>query len=102
MPDGPFLTERHPVSQRLATFDDDGTSAWLYLSGVGEDRPEADAWVYNRVPAPERDQLEQYRGGPPPAARGYVGNDALCEEPQQFTWSLQWSTDGHAVAVMRD
>ena len=82
MPEGPFLSERHPVSRRLAEFDDDGTSAWLYLSGVDGDRPEADAWVYNRVPAPEPDQLERYRGGPPPAARGYAGAEALCEQPE--------------------
>lgn len=102
MPEVLFLSECHPVSRRLAIFDDDGTSAWLYLSGIGSDRPEADAWVYNRVPAPEPEQVGRYRGGPPPAPRGYAGAEALCEEPGRFAWSLRWSADGHSVALARE
>ena len=30
-----FLSERHPVSRRVAVFKDDGTSAWLYLCADG-------------------------------------------------------------------
>jgi hypothetical protein len=102
MPDSPFLSARHPASRRLAVFDGDGTSAWLYLSAGGEVRPEADVWVYNRVPAPEASQAERYRGGPPPAARGYAGPESLCEAPELYTWSLRWSSDGDCVALARD
>jgi len=102
MPENLFVSQRHPASRRLAVFEDDGTSAWLYLYAVGEDRPEADAWVYNRVPAPEFDQVKKYRPSPPPAARGYAGSDALCMDPERYAWSLRWSRDGHSVAIARD
>ena len=48
----PFLGERHQLSGRTGTFEDDGTSAWLYLSAPGTTAVVADAWAYNRVPPP--------------------------------------------------
>ncbi|MGP0064961.1 MAG: hypothetical protein ACLQGP_15355 [Isosphaeraceae bacterium] len=97
-----FLGERHPVSGRTATFDDDGTSAWLYLSVPGAARVVADAWVYNRVTPPAASDVGRYRPGPPPAAVGFAGPDALCVDPGAHRGSLAWSTDGESVAVLRD
>jgi hypothetical protein len=96
------IREQHPDSQRTATFEDDGTSAWLFLSEPKGLKLVADAWVYNRVPAPTRDQVKSFRSGPPPAAEGYAGPDALCEEPTKFDWRFQWSMDGHSVAILQD
>jgi hypothetical protein len=76
-----FLRERHPNSGRTATFEDDGTLAWLYLSGPGTTAPIADAWVCNRVSPPAASEVGSYRPGPPPAAEGYAGRDALCAIP---------------------
>jgi hypothetical protein len=97
-----FLSERHHVSGRCGTFEDDGTSAWLYLSEADSPRVIADAWVYNRVPAPLPSRVGSYRPGPPPAAQGFAGPEALCEEPSVYRWSLRWSSDGESVAVLRD
>ena len=49
----------------MATFEDDGTSGWLYLSASGTSAPIADAWVYNRVPPPAVSKVGWYRPGPP-------------------------------------
>ncbi|QEL13939.1 hypothetical protein [Limnoglobus roseus] len=97
-----FLGEQHPVSGRRGTFEDDGNSAWLYLTEARTDRVIADAWVYNRVPPPSLSQVASYRPAPPPAAEGYASADALCAEPTAYEWSLQWSADGESVAVLRD
>ena len=97
-----FLGEQHPVSGRRGTFEDDGTSAWLYLSAQDTPRVIADAWAFNRVPAPPVSRVASYRPGPPPAAEGYAGPGALCAEPSAYEWSLLWSADGESVAVLRD
>jgi hypothetical protein len=97
-----FLGEQHPVSGRRGTFEDDGTSAWLYLSEPDTPQLIADAWAYNRIPAPPASQVGSYRPGPPPAAEGYAGPMALCADPSIHNWSLLWSPDGESVAVLRD
>lgn len=51
-PETGFHSEQHPGSRRWVVFEDDGTSAWLYLTAPDEMRPAADCWLYNRVPAP--------------------------------------------------
>jgi hypothetical protein len=97
-----FLAEQHPVSGRQATFADDGTSAWLYLSEAGTPKVIADAWVYNRVPPPPLSEVRSYRPGPPPAAEGYAAPEALCANPSAHRWSLVWSADGESIALLRD
>jgi hypothetical protein len=95
-----LIQDQHPVSRRWAVFEDDGVSAWLYLSEPGVMRPVADCWVYNRIPAPPASEIEQYQGGPPPACAGYAGPDAQYPgiEPPQA--SVLWSEDGESVAIM--
>ena len=97
-----FLESKHPASGRLGVLEDDGTSVWLYLTEPGSRKPAADAWVYNRIAAPPAEAIESYRGGPPPAAQGYAGDSALCEDPAAHEWSFVWSSDGESVAVARD
>lgn len=100
--DNLFLEDEHGESGLLAVLEDDGTSAWLYLSDADSRKPLADAWVYNRIAAPSTEEIEKYRGGPPPAARGYAGKDALCEDPSSHEWSFVWSANGESVAVAKD
>ena len=100
--DNLFLENMHPVSRRLAVLDDDGTSAWLYITQPDSRKPAADAWVYNRIAPPPIEAIKSYRGGPPPAAQGYAGEDALCEDPPSHEWSFIWSADGESVAVAKD
>ena len=63
-----FLDEMHPISRRFAVFEDDGNSAWLYLTEPNTRRPVADALVYNRIAPPRCEEVESFRPSPPPAA----------------------------------
>lgn len=97
-----FLEHAHRESGLLAVLDDDGTSAWLYISEADSRKPLADAWVYNRIAAPSAEAIKSYRGGPPPAAQGYASENALCEDPSSHEWSFVWSSDGASAAVEKD
>jgi hypothetical protein len=98
----PFLSERHPVSRRWAIFEDDGRSAWLYLTEPDHTAPAGDCWLYNRIPAPDPSEIAAFRPGPPPAACGFAGPEALVHEPDVTRMHLQWAADGGAVALLAD
>lgn len=96
------MKSQHLVSRRTADFDDDGTSGWLYLNEPDTDKPVADAWVYNRIPAPPWRDIKLFRGGPPPAAMTHASDNALCEKPSDHEWTFIWSADGESVAFAKD
>ncbi len=100
--DAIFLEAKHETSGRLAVLEDDGNSGWLYLTEPNTRRPVADAWVYNRIPAPTVSEVKAHRGGPPPAAIGYASDSALCESPREHEWTIIWTADGHSVAIAKD
>ncbi|MFN0019609.1 MAG: hypothetical protein ACKVP0_15220 [Pirellulaceae bacterium] len=100
--DNLFLEHENRESGLLAVLEDNGTSAWLYISEADSRKPMGDAWVYNRIAAPPAEAIKSYRGGPPPAAQGYAIADALCEDPSSHEWSFLWSADGESVAVAKD
>jgi hypothetical protein len=97
-----FIDEQNLQSHRFAVLEDDGTSAWLYLTERNSQKPIADVWVYNRIPTPPTKDIQSYRGGPPPAASGYASDLALCLTPTSHEWTLLWSADGESVAVTKD
>lgn len=97
-----FLDSQHSDSHRFAVFEDDGTSAWLYITEPNTQKPSADAWVYNRIAAPPAKDVKTFRGGPPPAAIGYASDTALCQSPHSHEWSIKWAADGESVAVIKD
>jgi hypothetical protein len=97
-----MIQEQHPVSHRWAIFEDDGVSAWLYLTEPNLMRPVADCWVYNRIDAPPSAEIEKYRGGPPPACMGYAGPGAQYPRGETPQARLLWSDDGEGVAIVVD
>ncbi|MGE0758695.1 MAG: hypothetical protein AB7F89_14470 [Pirellulaceae bacterium] len=97
-----YREELHPLSRCVAVFEDDGTSAWLYLSHPDQSGMAGDAWVYNRIPAPTPEAIRSYRGGPPPAAAGFAADTAQCANPLEYQWSFRWSADGTSLALLRD
>lgn len=94
-----LFQDRHPLSQRHAVFEDDGTSAWLYLTRPAALQPVADCWVYNRIPAPPASEIGQYSGGPPPACREVAIDPAPYGGQYPPQVEFLWSTDGESVAV---
>jgi len=97
---GPYLTETHAISKRRAIFDDSGVVAYLYLTAPGTDEHVADAWVYNRIPAPAPSEVSRFLPDPPPAAEGYTSDHAFCKDPTGRRWYLLWSRDGDSVALL--
>ena len=97
-----MLESLNEVSSRVAVFEDDGTSAWLYLSGADAGKPIADVWVHNRISAPPKSEIKNYRGGPPPAASGFADDSTICDEPDAHNWMFAWHDDGDSVALLCD
>lgn len=94
-----LLSDKHLLSQRTAVFEDDGTSAWLYLTAPRGNKPVADCWVYNRIPPPDPASIRSYQGGPPPACQGYADLEGTVG-PEYFAMvKFVWASDGNAVSV---
>ena len=94
------MSERHPRSERTAIFEDDGRSAWLYLTQAGSTTFAADCWIYNRLEAPASVDPARTRGTPPPALRSVTGAQAKIEDPVWSAMRLVWSADGESVAFV--
>jgi hypothetical protein len=94
-------------SHRHAILADDGRTGILYLHAPSEDPArtgavEATCFVYNRIDPIEPGEVPTYRPGPPPIAKGYASAQAVCRTPTTQAWRLIWSSDGKAVALLRD
>jgi hypothetical protein len=90
------------TSRRFAVFEDDGTSAWLYLTAPDSHKPIADIWIHNRTSAPHATEIAAYRGGPPPAAIGFADDSAICHAPDEHEWTLDWHLGGECVILIQD
>lgn len=84
-------------------FEDDDTTGYLYLTRPDEPAPAADCWLYNRIPAPGGNVVEDYmrKGEQPPVIVEYAAPGA------QYTGQAPdvrfiWSEDGEAVACEVD
>jgi hypothetical protein len=97
-----FVSQQHPGSRRFAVFEDDGTAGYLYLTVPDGRKPVGDCWLYNRIPAPELSEIQNYIGSPPPAAQGYAGPNAQRQAPSEAAVSFLWSPDGNAVSALID
>jgi hypothetical protein len=98
---GPYISEQHPSSRRHAIFEDDGTSAWLYLTAPEQTRPVADVFVYNRhAPADDVDDSDHSR--PPPIIKQFATPGAVVHAPERSAWHFRWSSGGESVALLRD
>ena len=100
MSNGVFITDVHPLSKRCAILDDNGNSAWLYLTDPGQQRPEKDAFAYSPVPPVESLDIEAIgRGEAPILPIGLASDDAVLTEVDSAQVSFLWSMDGESLAV---
>ncbi len=97
-----FVTTQHPSSLRRAIFEDDGETAWLYLTAPRSHRPERDCWPYNRHPARPTEELASYRDGPPPVSAEFAGAGAYRTMQETPHIRFSWSRDGESVACVLD
>src|ERR1700722_2556580 len=69
-------------SHRHAMLADDGVTGILYLHAPSNDAAktgevEATCFAYNRVDPIDAAEVQRYRPGPPPIAKGYASKDAV-------------------------
>jgi hypothetical protein len=104
MPADLFLQSQSPSSHRYAVLEDDGVTAFLYLTEPGVPRPVKDVIVYSRVPPVEKLEWERIKtNGEPPRLRADVASTtAVVTSPEASEFAFQWSADGEAVAVLRN
>jgi hypothetical protein len=95
----PLISEQNAGSRRWAVVADEGDSVWLYLTEPDRQRPVADCWLLNTIPAP--DDVSAYRSAKsaPAATREFAGAGAHGVCPDARAVRFQWSSDGESVAV---
>src|SRR5262249_30490081 len=103
----PDLGEFHNVSHRHCWIDDDGCSAWIYLTEPAKDSATsapifADAFVFNHGTPIDQERIQEYRGTQPPIWVGFASTEAVCSAAGKYSWSLLWSEDGESVAILRN
>ncbi len=98
MDDDLFLSEQHAHSQRWAIVEDDGCSAWLYLTAPESTKPVASCWLYNRTPAPPERNFARGESSVVPLT--HTGSSAPLLPPPAQSVSFRWSASGEAVAVL--
>lgn len=100
MTDEIFISDVHPLSKRWAILDDNGNSAWLYLSVPGEQQPEKDAFAYSPVePVAELNVEAIRRGIPPILPRDLASDTAVIRAMDSAQINFLWAADGESVAV---
>ena len=97
-----FLSAQHSQSKRWAILEDDGTSAWFYITAPDSEEPVADGFVYNRIPPIAPEKLQDYLNGPPPVTTQYAGPAAYQPHPKQEQFEIIWADDGESAAVLMD
>ncbi|RLJ37531.1 hypothetical protein C8C98_1247 [Acidovorax sp. 106] len=99
-----FVHSHNQTSNRQAVFQDDESVAYLYLTRPGTQKPEKDAIAYSRVPLVAEvnwSKVNETRETPL-LSQDIASSTALVENPLEADFSFKWSTDGHAVALLRN
>lgn len=100
--DGLFLQSQHHQSRRSAILEDDGRTAYLYLTDRGKRTPVRAAVVYTRAPlAPAQDWSKVKDGAPPELSLDIASPSAVVPFPRAPEFSFRWSADGESVALLR-
>jgi hypothetical protein len=99
-----LLGIRSEVSQRTVVIADEGDSVWAYLTRPDSLRPERDCWLFNKPSAAASPDLDRYREAslPPPAPASAIDPAGVLDSPASARWSVRWSDDGDAAAIVCD
>lgn len=96
-----FIEQRNHTSGRFAIIEENGTSAWLYLtptSGRGIDR---DAFIYSPIEPADKLNIEDIKNGDTPIlTKSIASESAVITSIGEAELSFKWSQDGHSVAVV--
>jgi hypothetical protein len=92
-----------PDSRKLAIFEDNGTSAWLYLASSANHEVEKDAFVYSpQEPRSELNWSGMKEGEPPILVVDYASSDAVREIEDENELSIVWSQNGKSLALFHN
>jgi hypothetical protein len=94
-----FLSMQHPTTRRWAILEDDGTSAWLYVTGPDTLKPVGDCFVYSARPPAAEVPKDWFRGSPPPITTVYASPTAYRPDLPLGQVAVTWAADGRAAAV---
>jgi len=98
----PFHSLQHETTKRWAVLEDNGTSAWLYITEPDTPKPVADCFVYNCRPAEAELPTTVDRKGPPPITAKFASSSACRADVSQDRIQLVWASSGKAAAVLLD
>lgn len=98
-PEGPYLSFVSNASGRHATLEDDGYSAWLYLTSQDSYAVIADCLVYSRVELPEFRVMPFGKNGPPLLLRQFGTSFAVQQSVSEDSVRLEFSSDGNSAVV---
>jgi hypothetical protein len=99
-PEGPHLSFVSSASGRHATLEDDGYSAWLYLTSQSKYEVVADCFVYSRVELPEFRVMPFGRSGPPLLLRQFATATSVQKSVPEDLLRIQFSSDGNSAVVL--
>ncbi len=96
-----FKDECHPVTGRCVILEDNGNSAWLYLTPKSGEGIDKDAFAYSPVePVNELNEIEIAKGNPPILTKKLASQDAVIDSAHKTDFSFKWSSNGESVAVL--
>jgi hypothetical protein len=100
--DLPFLSLQHAATKRWAVFEDDGDSAWLYVTEPETQKPVGDCLVYNRAAPEEAISKWLSRSRPPPITKAFASSVAHRPRITADHLKVAWARGGDATAVFLD
>jgi hypothetical protein len=98
-PEGPYFSFVSNASGRHATLEDDGYSAWLYLTSQSKHEVIATAFVYSRVELPEFRVAPLGKSGPPLLLRQFATSVAVQRSVAAEDLRIKFSADGNSAIV---
>ena len=98
-PEGPYLSFQSLASGRHATLEDDGHSAWLYLTRQTNNQIITSCLVYSRVELTEYFVAPFGKNGSPLLTKEFASAAAIQPIVSKDSLSLKFSADGNSVVV---
>lgn len=95
------IEEKSPISGRVAILEDNGTSAWLYLSPPSGEGIEKDAFAYSSIePLEELNKSEIENGEAPKLIKNLATPSSVIVGAVESDLGFKWSKNGESVTLL--
>ena len=97
-----LLFKQNKQNLRWAVFEDDGKSAWLYLTEPKIKKPVGSIFVYSRVDAISKEQAKKMmaKGEAPTLTKNYKNKFSIQRKVKENDIEIKWSKNAKAVTVL--